>query len=305
LPSRSIRLSAVAAFLAVIPLPISAIAQEDVTIPAGLIVPPNAPAIMQSCRLTYPEALMIANVVVGNRTRHTMTGADVTFVAYDSENTKIWQGTQHLGLDGGVLSADTGAQRLLVDVNLNAVGGHKNLLSKISCEVTAATFTAGKQWQIGERWPEAIVPIQSAQMTMENGEQGAGSPARSTRPKLSVSVVNSWTDNQAGVLIVHDTVAIAAGDTDVTVHPQDLLLTMTLAGGARKAYLGLAHSAPQYLKTIPGVGSTMVPEVSPASDLGAIGAIIVPAHSSATTTVTFLIGDVVATPTDNRAVSVR
>ena len=80
---------------------------------------------------------------------------------------------------------------------------------------------------------------------------------------------------------------------------------MTLPGGAKKQYPGLAAPAPQYSKIVPGVGATMAYEVAPADDLGRLGMIVIPAHSSVVTTVTFGLTDQVQTPTDNRAVTVR
>jgi hypothetical protein len=80
---------------------------------------------------------------------------------------------------------------------------------------------------------------------------------------------------------------------------------MTLPGGARKTYPGLAAPAPQYSKIVPGVGTTLAYEVAPAADLGRLGMIIIPAHASVTTTVTFGIADPLATPTDNRNVTLR
>ena len=49
----------------------------------------------------------------------------------------------------------------------------------------------------------------------------------------------------------------------------------------------------------------MVYEVAPQEDLGALGTIVVPAHGTVRTTVTFITNDALANPADNRAVTVQ
>jgi hypothetical protein len=140
------------------------------------------------------------------------------------------------------------------------------------------------------------------------GQQAApnnAAPAAAT-PKITIAVTNSWTDTVNGTLFIHDAISITGGNADVQLRATDLALSMTLAGGAKKSYLGLGIPAPQYSK-ISALSSQPVAayEVDPSQDLGRLGAITVPAHGNVATTVTFLITDPVQSANDNRAVTVR
>ncbi len=125
-----------------------------------------------------------------------------------------------------------------------------------------------------------------------------------------MQVTNAWDDTLNGTLFVHDTVVVSGGNSDVTLAPSSFVLAINLANGGRKSYPALSTSAPAYSKFNVAAnngagGDVMVPEVDPSSDLGRLGSITIPAHGSATVTVTFAVTDPVADPKSNRNVTLR
>lgn len=105
---------------------------------------------------------------------------------------------------------------------------------------------------------------------------------------------------------MHDSVTISGGDSDRHVRSSDFLLTLPLAGGAKKSYVGLTQAAPLYSKVDALTGnSVMAPSIDPAIDLGRIGDIIVPAHGNVTTTVTFAVADPIADKSAIRSIALK
>ncbi len=119
--------------------------------------------------------------------------------------------------------------------------------------------------------------------------------ATSGAPQITATVSNAWNDTKDQVLYVHDTVTLQGGESDARLTPGNFTLTMTLAGGAKKTYSAMTTPAPSYTKTnalgvaAAGYGPTLQPMVDAQTDLGALGSIVVPAHGTASVTVTFAV----------------
>jgi hypothetical protein len=286
-----------------------AVSAQDATTSSAIVPVPNSPATIQSCRITkgndYRDSWK-ATITVGNRTTHSLIAADMQFVAYDPENTKFSQSSLHFSGFDAIASRDTGVINANLQFNLAGVADNPALLAKVSCKIVGAQFTSNKKWALGTAWPEPLLNIEAATMIPSDGGQGAAPVAhQAAKPKFVIAVTNAWNDVFPNGILVHDTVTITGGDADAQLRPADLVLTMTLSGGAKKIYPGLAAPAPQYQKIVPGVGTTLAYEVAPAADLGRLGMIVIPAHASVVTTVTFGITDPIATPADNKNVTVR
>jgi hypothetical protein len=249
---------------------------------------------------------------VVNRTAHQMLTADMTLRFFDTENTLIGQSRVTFQVATPLASTDNAAYNSSFGVSISEPNA---AVTKIECRPADATFTGGKKWAYGQTWPEKLLPIPKASADTGGGEASSSTPVANVpvasvpvgaAPRFQVAVTNSWNDTLQGYLFVHDTIAVTAANADVTLHGSDLLLTMLLPGGAKKQYIGLSQPAPMYSKLNPlGSQPTAAYEVQPGQDLGRLGAITVPAHTTITTTVTFAVPDQVAIATDNRGVSAR
>ncbi len=124
---------------------------------------------------------------------------------------------------------------------------------------------------------------------------------------ITITPTNAWNDTVDGNLLVHVSLDVQGGPGDATLAPSNLSLMLALANGGKKAYTAMPVAAPTYQK-LSSLGSTMQTayEVDPREDLGRLGSVIVPAHGTVKVVATFLVGsDVIANPTENRAVTLK
>jgi hypothetical protein len=300
----------IAAVLAVLATPVAAYAAQGDEILTGVVAATGAPFTITSCKILRNGNFwngVTASIV--NRTAHQMLTGDMTLRFFDTENTLIGQTRVEFQVSPPLASTDNAAYNANFGVSMTEPTA---AVTKIECRPADATFTGNHKWAYGQTWPEKLLPIPKASADSTGGAGGSSATAApvsvapiATKPRLFLAVTNSWNDVFPNGLLVHDTLAITGGDVDAQLRPTDLTLTMTLPGGAKKTYPGLAAPAPQYTKIVPGVGTTLAYEVAPADDLGRLGMIVIPAHASVKTTVTFGVGDPISTPTDNRGVTVK
>ena len=124
---------------------------------------------------------------------------------------------------------------------------------------------------------------------------------------FSISPTNSWNDTVSGNLLIHVAIEVQGGESDASLRASDITLTMALANGGKKTYVGMTSPAPTFQKLNPlGNAPTTAYQVDPKEDLGRLGSLIVPAHGTVKVVATFLVGnDVVANPSNNRNVSLK
>jgi hypothetical protein len=302
--SRLHALSTAALLAVLVASPSAVLAQAiplDGDVPTRVVGVPNAPVALSACKLHLTLGPGVqGNVVVTNRTTHALSAARIVLVEYDVENTRMDQQNLPLALADPVVPGDSASGNVVAGFR-----GDSRLLSRVTCRVQSAEFSANKKWTYGQTWHEKLVPLPTEQASYGGGKETA--PRRvAAAPHVQVAVTKTWTDTLDGVLYVHDALAIVGSEGTVTLHPSDLTLTVPLANGARKTYIGLAQAAPTYQRLNPfGSSTTTVPEVAPAEDFGRIGMMTVPPHGSVTTTVTFAIADPVAPDATYREVSLR
>jgi len=297
----------VAAILAALAAPIAVAAQVSGPFPTAIVAVPNAPVALTTCHLEHASPISVrvdGSVVIANRTTHTLASAQVRFVFFDTENTRMDQEDIGLPLTAPVAPGDVSTAR--VDIMFQ---GTATLLSRVSCRIESANFSAGKHWTYGQRWPEKLIPIRKEAMSFSGGEGRGATAAQRVTPaaaRVQVTVTNAWTDTVAGVLYVHDALAIVGRDAPTILRPSDLTLTVALANGATKTYQAMNGSAPTYLKLNPlGDTPTTAYEVDPTADMGRIGALTIPPHGTVTTTVTFAIPDPIAASATYRDVGLQ
>ncbi len=297
------------------------IAAGDV-VPTTIVRVANSPAEITRCQLTRAGGSGVyGTVVVQNRTRRQMGDIRVTLTAYDVEVTKM--DIEHVSSSPAELvpPGDTDPYKVNVGFNLS---GQERFLARISCRIESAQFSGYPQaWTTAKRWPETLLPMsapskpndgmqndRSGDTSQESLTAGAQSSYRAVKsaapPKVTIAVANAWNDVVSGLTLIHDTVVITGGDVDTQVRGNNFVLTMSLASGAKKLLPGITQQVPQYAKIDPRTGNNvMAYEVAPAEDLGALGTIIVPAHGTVRTTVTFITQDPLANANDNRAVTLQ
>ena len=294
----------------------NALAAEQVN--SGVVNVPNSPIVLTACKMSRQSSGwndIFGPVVIGNRTKHALAGVQIVYAFYDSENVRMSQTTQRYSLSEPVLSGDT------VTVQGGAsFNGTAQLLSRVTCRVQSADFSANKRWQYGQAWNEKLVPLateqaatpldSSSSQVLSAAKAGPSGSARSSNaaaPGVKITSTNAWNDTVGGNLLVHVAIDVEGGSGDATLSPANLMLTMALANGGKKAYLAIPVAAPTFQKLNPlGNTTTIAYEVDPKEDIGGLGSIIVPAHGSVKLVATFLIGnDLVANANDNRNVVLK
>lgn len=290
----------------------------DERVNAGIVNVPNSPIVITACKLGRNGGAVAGPVVIGNRTKHSLVQVQIVYAFYDNENTRMYQETSQMSFREPVLSGETySAQQ--GDIYFR---GPSQLLTRVTCRVQSADFSANKHWQYGQRWNEKIVPIvteETASLQSDVDEHASSSVAsansrgssqkvgKAVSPPVTITSTNGWNDTVDGNLLVHVALDVQGGTTDSTITPANLLLTMALANGGKKQYAALPVSAPTFQKMNPlGNTTTTAYEVDPKEDLGRLGSVIVPAHGSVKIVATFLVGsDVVANASDNRQVGLK
>ena len=304
--TRYTRLISSAVILSVFGFASSALADQEVN--SGIVNVPNSPIVLTACKMSRfnkSSEGVSGPVVIGNRTKHALAHIQIVYSFYDTENVRMYQTTQQYSLSEPTLTGDT----TTVQAGVGFIGTAQ-LLSRVTCRVQSADFSANKHWMYGSPWSEKLVPLTTEQAGTTS-ESGAG-PLQTVRtqspapPKITVAVANSWVDTVSGLTLIHDAIIITGGDTDTPVRGNNFVLTMSLANGAKKSIPGLTQQVPRYSKIDPRTGNNiMAYEVAPQEDLGALGTIVVPAHGTVRTTVTFITNDALADPADNRAVTIQ
>ena len=281
-------------------------AQTDPSVPSQVVPVARAPVSIEQCRISNEAPVWPVRVVLGNRTKHGLAAASISFTAYDSENTKLAQRTADVSIAEIVASGDTAPYLVPLTFLVGEIADAK-LVSRISCRIATASFTGNRHWSYPQRWPETLVKLVSdASPAQSVGRADDGAGSRTLTNRLSLTVADAWTDLVNGTLYVHDSIVIRGADQDRQLRASDVSLDMRLANGGRRTYVALSQPAPTYQKIDPlGSQTATVDEVEPSSDFGRIGTLIVPAHGSVTTTVTFAVGDPVVDKSDDRDVSVK
>lgn len=188
-------------------------------------------------------------------------------------------------------------------------------LSRVSCKIVGAKFEGNKIWTYGHAWRSklGVIPVARAfsndQSTNNlNGDRSKNQLSSSSRSIAApqISVANAWTDTLNGSNYVHDSVTINSGDTERHVTASNFMLTVSVSGGAKKSYMGMTQASPMFTKINPLTGNNMpAPSIDPATDLGRIGEIVIPAHTNITTTVTFGLADIVIDKSDIRNIVLK
>lgn len=281
-------------------------------IASSVVKTANAPVTMTACHIGPNYYNAHVNLV--NRTRYDAITMTVAFRFFDDSNAQIGQATNMLSPNELLHPDDTGTYETDPSPSLSEPG---NAIARVSCRVISATFTGRKTWSYPRRWPEKLRPMTAPDA---GGADKDGSDNRSTSQSqlpsgsrsvnLPIQVTNAWNDTLNDALFIHDTLVITGGNSDVTLAPSSFALAMNLVNGGRKSYPALSTPAPSYSKfnvmaNNGAGGNVMVSEVDPSSDLGRLGSITVPAHGSATVTLTFAVTDPVVDPKANRNVTLR
>lgn len=285
---------------------------DDRRILATSVIPvANAPLQITRCRyFSKPFAPWALMTNISNRTSHSVTSFSVQIRLYDTDGVEIGQTTVSQDLNDLLTPGDTATYNIGY-ANIDS-SEPQQAYARVTCRLQSATFTGRKSWTYGQRWHEPLRRIET-QGTSGDDSSSDSVPLQASRShtvsasagqRVTFSVVNAWNDTAGGELLVHDTLDIQGANSEATVGASAFKLTMVLANGAKKTYTGLPSAAPTYTKwnTLTNQ-STLAHEVDPSEDLGALGAVTVPAHGSAHVTVTFLVPDPVANPSDNRSIS--
>ena len=216
----------IVAALALVSLPLAVSAEGlpyGAPLPTGIVPVPNAPVLVQKCQLARGDQVnnyWSGSLVVGNRTKHVLASTRLVLVAYDVENTRIDQQSLQYQLNQPLASADTTFLPLGVSFR-----GSPALISRVSCRIDAASFSANKAWQYGQQWKERILPL-TAEQAQVGGEGSTRPPT--VKPAISVSkptitVTNAWNDVVNGVTFVHAALSVNTSESPATLRPADLL----------------------------------------------------------------------------------
>lgn len=275
---------------------------------------PAAPITMTRCVLADAFWGWQASLNVYNRASHAMIDASVEYRFFDRDNTQIGQTAYTYTLSETLSPDDTAS------LNGQSVGATlsepKVAVSRITCKLTAAHFTGRIAWRTGATWLGG--PLHPAPRHSKHGSDdavsgsGATAPMSATRDsvpattRVAFDVTNAWNDRASDGLFVHDTLLLRGGDHDATVRATDFVLHLTLANGAKKSYPAMHTQAPTFNRyDVLSKTTKTVPQVDPQTDLGKLGSIIVPAHSSVAVTLTFPVPDQVADASANRDVALH
>ncbi len=247
------------------------------------------PLVVSACQTNGNQR----NTVVGNRSAYTLRAFSETWTALDASGKSLAAVVVDYGITPPLASGSAAGYSAQVPTAA-FTSGAASTISGYNCVLTSATFGNGVTWSPGRPWRGKLVAI--------------AAPKASAAPnssQLSFQVINAWNDINDGYF-VHDTLLIHGGSRDVTIKPRDFLLRAVLSNGGVEEYLGLASAAPSYSKVDPVSGNTFSqPEVDPASDLGALGSLTVPAHGDVTVTVTFALQAPLQNPKADRDVLMR
>lgn len=280
------------------------------TYPTSITQSSNAPVALTTCRFYQGDyVLMAANNAV-NRTNTFLSSYVIRWNVYDHAGTMIGQTDQFFSFDSDLAPGDaTHADMQPGDMHLSEP---VSSIGRATCRLQSAKFEGGKSWVYGRAWGGKLSPIPQAQTNRGDvdatvSRTGAMARLQQTKPQVGLTISNAWNDTLQGSLFVHAALDIRGGDTDATLTPNMLALTMQLANGARKSYGAMTQAAPTYQKINPlGSTTTTAYEVDPKDDLGSIGSVIVPAHATVHVVATFFVGtDVVAEPSANRLVALK
>ena len=297
------KLAALPVLLSMLVLTSSIAQADDENYPSQVISVPSAPAALTNCRVKNRFTPYV-NVV--NRTTHELLTLTVQFKAYDADNTVIGSANLVWTPNPPLASGDSdlyGGQWEYLSLS-----EPETALARFTCRIIGATFSGRHEWQYGRSWAEKLLPLPSGGQSDGATTQYPESPATLAHPagKGRVTVLKAWNDTARGVLIVHDQVEISADSSAVTVVPSQFLLSMKLADGSRRQFAALTHAAPKYEKYNYFLKQMEIAnEVDPHEDLGALGFVAVPAKSTATVIVTFVISNAVADASDNTDVAMR
>jgi hypothetical protein len=293
----------IVAFAFIAPLLESATANAD-EIEARITRVPNAPVVITKCRFDPAESKF--SVAVQNRTQYDLLSFHVRVSYTDTANTPMGQDEATWDdLQTPLASGDSGSYSSFTGGGMNEP---QSALAFVTCRIESARFTAHKEWHYGTHWKGKLLPLQSSQ---DSNAQSTALPSylrtRSAASdlKAKITVVSSWTDSVDGALYVHDRVSVTAGNNNVLLAPSQLMLSFQGADGRQQTVRGLVGAPPAYQKFNAMTGNIEThPEVDPGSDLGVLGALTVPANSSATVVVTFLVPVPAADPKAYRDVSI-
>jgi hypothetical protein len=271
-----------------------------------VVVFPDASAPVAVAKCSSEGIRRFANI--SNRTNYLLRTFTLRWTAFDTNDKKLGGADVEYDIDGLGSGAADGYYE---DVPKNAfTSGSASSISWYSCKVIAGTFDNGPRWSAGKTWPEPLLPINAAHEQDQNssgpgGPPGspsggpAGGPAGTTRASrapdsteahsLQFSIEKSWTDLYQGQYFIHDTLLIHGGASEVTIAANNFVLTVNLANGGIARYTGMMQAAPTYLKYNYLV-AVYIPQyqVDPATDLGALGALIVPAGGTVKVIVTWV-----------------
>ena len=278
--------------------------------PMTIVRVPGSPAELLRCQMNRnsPETLD-GTVVVQNRTRHQLSDIRVTFTAYDVEGVKM-DVTQPIATPTELVGpGDNAPYKIYAIFSLK---DQSRFFARATCRISSAQFSGYVQpWTTLRRWTEKLLPLANAESS--DTTQPDRSVATSRKPNgpaaspVAIHVTNAWNDVVAGKTLVHVAIDTQGGNSDSTLTPEHLVLTMALASGGKKTYTAIPVAAPTYEMVNPLLNATkQVHEVDPKEDLGGLGSVIVPAHGTVKVVATFLVGtDVVANASDNRNVVLK
>jgi hypothetical protein len=165
--------------------------------------------------------------------------------------------------------------------------GSSTSIARYSCTIVASVFDNGSKWSTGKSWSGKLLAVTPSQQQQQQQQQ---QPGCSAAHGVQFCVKSSWSDRDpdSGQYFIHVRLTIQGGDREVTISPDDFVLTVKLANGGISRYKGLTKAAPTYAKLSAGVPTT-APEVDPTFDLGALGDVTVPVNGPVTVTVTWVV----------------
>ena len=273
---------------------------------------PGSPAELTRCQMVRNSSETLdGTAVVQNRTRHQLSNIQVTVTAYDVEGVKMDVAQSASSPTELVSPGDNAPYKIYTVFSFK---DQARFFARATCRITSAQFSGYSQpWTTSKRWTEKLLPL--AKSESSDTIQSDRSDTASRRPTgaaqanvpAAIHVTNAWNDVVAGKTLVHVAIDTQGGNSDSTLTPEHLVLTMALASGGKKTYTAIPVAAPTYEMVNPLLNATkQVHEVDPKEDLGGLGSVIVPAHGTVKVVATFLVGtDVVANASDNRNVVLK
>lgn len=299
----------VAAGLACLTFTSSAAYADDIVYPTTTLRAAGTPVSITDCKVTT-DFYGHASLNVYNRSDHFLASVTIRWTLYNHSGEMMGQGDQVYTLQDHAAPSDSA----LLNEGLNVKMSEPwTSVDRATCRLQAATFEGNRTWDYGRSWSGRLSPLPQADSFHDDGssgvsELGASTNLPRTKAQIALTVENAWNDTVSGNMYIHVALNIQGGQGDSTLRPRMLRLAMSLANGTKKSYAAMESPAPRYQKINPLLSNTvtLAYEVDPKDDLGSLGSVTVPAHSTAHIVATFLVGDdVVANPNDNRQVSLR